>query len=51
MELKFGVVGSGQRPEGMPDGSFFRSFAQQAESLGFESALDDRSHLFRQPNP
>ena len=37
MGLKFGVVGSGQRPEGMPAGGFFRSFAQQAESLGFDS--------------
>lgn len=35
--MRFGIVGSGQRPEGMPDPGFFRAFAEQAEELEYDS--------------
>ncbi len=44
MELSFGVVGNGQRPDGMPAAGFSRSYAQQAETLGFGIVLPTYVH-------
>lgn len=35
--LHFGLQGSGQLVEGMPDPGFFRAVAEQAEALGYDS--------------
>jgi probable F420-dependent oxidoreductase len=47
--MRFGIVGSGQRPEGMPDPGFFRAFAEQAEDLGYDSLWSTDHLSFENP--
>lgn len=47
--MRFGIVGSGQRPEGMPDPGFFRAFAEQAEELGYDSLWSTDHLSFENP--
>lgn len=35
--VRFGVVGSGQQPERMPEAAFFRTVARTVEDLGYDS--------------
>ncbi len=47
--MRFGIVGSGQRTEGMPDPGFFRAFAEQAEELGYDSLWSTDHISFENP--
>lgn len=49
MSVSFGIQGAGQYPEGMPDGSFFRDVAQQAEELGYDSLWAGEHISFENP--
>lgn len=45
----FGIVGSGQEPDGMPDARFFRAVAVTAEELGFDSLWSTDHISFANP--
>jgi probable F420-dependent oxidoreductase len=47
--MHFGIVGSGQQTEGMPDPGFFRAFAEQAEALGYDSLWSTDHISFENP--
>jgi probable F420-dependent oxidoreductase len=47
--VKLGIVGSGQRTEGMPDPGYFRAFAEQADELGYDSLWSTDHISFKNP--
>lgn len=47
--MKIGIVGSGQRPEGMPDPGAYRAFAEQAEAVGYDSLWTTDHISFKNP--